>query len=106
MRGDDCPYCDEEEFGSGDVEATPVSGESMVVVFSTDIKRQADLALSLLESEGIPAYMGSPDGEIDFHNVGDDDLDGDLVIMVEEEDADRAAELIESAAHELEEDDD
>jgi hypothetical protein len=50
--------------------------------------------------------MGSPDGEIDFHNVGDDDLDGDLVIMVEEEDADRAAELIESAAHELEEDDD
>jgi hypothetical protein len=105
MRGDDCPYCDEEQFGSGDVESTPVSGESMVVVFSTDIRRQADLAMSLLESEGIPAYMGSPDSEIDFHGVADD-LEGDIVIMVEEEDSDRAAELIEAAESELEEDDD
>jgi len=105
LRGDDCPYCDEDEFSGGDGEATPVSGESMVVVFSTDIKRQADLAMSLLESEGIPAYVGSPDSEIDFHSVVDD-IDGEMVIMVEEEDAERAAELIKAAEHDLEEDDD
>jgi len=105
MRGDDCPYCDEEQLGSGGVEATPVSGESMVVVFTTDIKRQADLAMSLMESEGIPAYTGSPDKEIDLHSVVDD-IDGDMVILVEEEDAARAAELIKAAAHDLEEDDD
>jgi hypothetical protein len=104
MRGDECPYCDEDQFGSGDVEATPVSGESMVVVFSSDIKRQADLAMSLLESEGIPAYVGSPDSEFDFRTVTGD-IDGEIVIMVEEEDADRAQELIEAAEHELEEDD-
>jgi hypothetical protein len=105
LRGDDCPYCDEEEFGIGESEATPVSGESMVVVYSTDIKRQADLVMSLLESEGIPAYVGSPDSEIDFHNVVDD-IDGQMVIMVEEEDAERAAELIKAEEQELEEDDD
>ena len=105
MRGDDCPYCDEAQFGSSDVEATPVSGESMVVVFSSDIKRQADLAMSLLESEGIPAYMGSPDSKIDLHRVAAD-IDGEIVIMVEEEDAARAGELIKAAEHELEEDDD
>jgi hypothetical protein len=105
MRGDGCPYCDEGQLGSGDAEATPVSGESMVVVFTSDIKRQADHAMSLLESEGIPAYMGSPDSEIDLH-IAADDIDGEIVIMVEEEDAGRAAELIQAAEHELEEDDD
>lgn len=105
LRGGECPYCDEEQFDSGDSEATPVSGESMVVVFSSDIKRQADHAMSLLESEGIPAYMGSPDSDVDLHGVAED-YDGEIVIMVEEEDAERAAELIEAAEQELEEDDD
>jgi hypothetical protein len=105
LRGDDCPYCDEEQFDGADAEATPVSGESMVVVYTSDIRRQADHAMSLLESEGIPAYMGSADSDFDLHNAVDD-IEGDIVIMVEEEDAERAAELIEAAEHELEEDDD
>lgn len=105
LRGDDCPYCDEEQLIGNDAEATPVSGESMVVVFSSDIRRQADHAMSLLESEGIPAYMGSPDSDIDLHSVVDD-IDGEIVIMVEEEDAERATELIQDAEHELAEDDD
>ena len=53
LRGSVCPYCDEEQADGGDVESTPVSGESMVAVFSSDHERQADHVMSLLESEGI-----------------------------------------------------
>ena len=105
LRGGECPYCDEEQVEGGDAEATPVSGELMVVVFTCDLRRQADHAMSLLESEGIPAYTGSPDSEIDLHGVADE-IDSEIVIMVEEEDAKRAGELIGAAEQELAEGDD
>lgn len=103
LRGSACPYCDEEQADKGDVESTPVSGESMVVVFSCDHERQADHVMSLLESEGIPAFM---DSAADQDNPHDVETAGDTVIRVEEEDEDRAREIIESVEHELDEDED
>jgi hypothetical protein len=88
---------------NGEAESTPVSGETMVVVFSSDRGRQADHVMSLLESEGIPAFVHSATGE---DSLDDDDSEFDLIIKVEEEDADRAREVIESAEHELEVDED
>jgi len=103
LRGSVCPYCDEEQVDNGEVESTPVSGESMVVVFNCDRERQADYVMSLLESEGIPAFLDSGTGEDSLHN---DDAEGDMIIRVEEEDADRAREIIELLEQDLDVDED
>ena len=104
LRGSVCPYCDEELANGGDVESTPVTGESMVVVFSSDLERHADHVMSLLESEGIPVFVDSATGEDILHDGGD--ALGDFVIRVEEEDAERAREVIEAVEQELSADDD
>ena len=98
LRGSICPYCDEEQADNGEAESTPVSGESMVVVFSSDHERQADHVMSLLESEGIPAFVEPAAGADSLRDV---ETAGDIIIRVEEEDADRAKQIIESAEHEL-----
>jgi hypothetical protein len=101
LRGSYCPYC-EEEVGVDDAQgATPVTGESMEAVFSSDSQWQADFVMSLLESEGIPTFKESADTIGDI--PGSEDVTGDIVIMVEEEDADRAREAIEASRSELEE---
>jgi hypothetical protein len=99
LRGDVCPYCDEEMLDGGDVDASPVSGESLIAVYGCYDERQADRVVSLLESEGIPAFQVSgPD--LDGASEADD-LDGDVIIQVSEEDEDRAREVIEAAGHEM-----
>jgi hypothetical protein len=100
LRGDACPYCDEEGLGEDDVEANPVSGESLVAVYGCHDERQADHVISLLESEGIPAFQISSE---DLEATSDSaDLDGDIIIQVGEEDEDRAREVIESAEPDIE----
>ncbi len=99
LRGDVCPYCDEEVVGDADVDANPVSGESLAAVYGCDDGRQADRVISLLESEGIPAFQVSgPD--VDGAS-GAADRDGGIVVRVSEEDEDRAREIIEAAEHEM-----
>jgi hypothetical protein len=103
LRGDSCPYCDEEGLADNDVDSSPVSGETLVAVYACDEERQADHIVSLLESEGIPAFQSSG------LNAGDTsegaDLHGEIIIKVSEEDEDRALEVIEAAGPEIEEED-
>jgi hypothetical protein len=99
LRGDVCPYCDEEVQGAPDVEVSPVSGESLIAVYGCDDRKQADRVISLLESEGIPAFQVSGT-DVDGTSEAID-LDGDFIIQVGEEDEDRAREIIETAEHEI-----
>jgi hypothetical protein len=102
IRGDICPYCDEELVQDDSVDSTPVSGESSVDVFSCDHQWQADFIMSALESEGIPAHMESGNSRSGLDH-GDESgrMTGDMIIVVDEEDADRAREIIKSAEHDL-----
>lgn len=95
IRGDHCPYCDEEGLSGPGADANPVSGESLVAVYACDEERQADHVVSLLESEGIPAYQVFADDIDDPAQLAD--LDGDIIIRVDEEDMDRAQEAIDGA---------
>ena len=99
LRGDVCPYCDEEGPADNDVDSSPVSGESLIPVYACDDERQADHVVSLLESEGIPAFQSSALDAGDASEAAD--LDGDIVITVDEEDEERAREIIEAAEHEM-----
>ena len=67
-----------------------------------DDERQVDFIMSALEAEGIPAHRESSEalGSL-VHGDDDTDLTGDIVIVVDEEDADRAREIVESSEHEL-----
>jgi hypothetical protein len=100
LRGDVCPYCDEESPDDVEAESNPVSGESLVAVYACDEERQADHVISLLESEGVPAFQ---DSALDAGDLsGDSDgFIGDIVIRVSEDDEERAKEIIESAVHDL-----
>jgi hypothetical protein len=100
LRGDMCPYCDEEVLAArDDVESSPVTGESRVAVFACNEERQADHVVSLLESEGIPAFQSLAQ---DFDDPAElADLDGDIVISVSEEDEVRAREIIETTEPEI-----
>lgn len=100
LRGDVCPYCDEEGLGQADGDASPVTGESLVAVYGCYDERQADHVISLLESEGIPAFQALAE-DLDGTSEAPD-LDGDILVQVGEEDEDRARELIEAAENEME----
>jgi hypothetical protein len=103
IRGEVCPYCEENLGDDDSVDSTPVSGESMVAVYGCEHQWQADFILSALEAEGIPAYTESQATKGDIHL---EDIvgapDGSILITVEEEDADSAREIAESAHQELE----
>jgi hypothetical protein len=99
LRGDLCPYCDEEGLADTDVDSSPVTGESLVPVYACDGERQADHVVSLLESEGIPAFIASALDAGDASEAAD--LDGDIIIKVDEEDEERAREMIEAAEREM-----
>jgi hypothetical protein len=99
LRGDICPYCDEETLADADAEASPVSGESLVSIYGCYDEREADHVISLLESEGIPAFQVS--GEDLEGTSGAAEVGGDIVIQVSEEDEDRAREIIEAAEGEI-----
>ena len=100
LRGDLCPYCDEESVtADDDTESNPVTGESMVAVFACDEERQADRVVSLLESEGIPAFQSLAEDFDDASELAD--LDGNIVISVGEEDENRAREIIENAESDM-----
>ena len=99
IRGEFCPYCDEERDEGQPEEATPASDEGLVEIFYCDHQWQADFIMSLLESEGIPAYKrsSSSGGGLESPSGASDSFS----IQVEEEDSDRARETIESAKHDL-----
>jgi len=103
IRGDVCPYCEEELLDSAAGDASPVAGESLVPVYSCDEQWQADFILSALEAEGIPAYKVSAEavGQLPPNEYAVE-ITGDIVVTVEEDDAERALEVIESVKQDLE----
>jgi hypothetical protein len=102
IRDGVCPYCDDDVARDDSADSTSVSGESSVGIFSSDDERQADLIMSALEAEGIPAHRESSESVGDLLS-GDEyaDLTGDIIIVVDEEDAERAREIVETSEHEL-----
>jgi hypothetical protein len=100
LRGDVCPYCDEEGLGDADVDASPVSGEALVGIYGCDDRKQAGHVISLLESEGIPAFQISAADVAGSSDAAD--LDGDIIVRVTEEDEDRAREIISAAEPDIE----
>lgn len=93
LRGDACPYCDEEGLTGSDLDSSPVSGETLVAIYGCAEGRQADRIISLLESEGIPAFQSSGSETAD--------PEGDIIIKVDEEDEERARDIIEAAEPEM-----
>jgi hypothetical protein len=102
LRDGVCPYCDEDAAHDDSQDSTSVSGESSVAVFSSDDERQADFIMSALEAEGIPAHRESSESMGHLAH-GDEyaDLSGDIIIVVDEDDADRAREVVEASEQEL-----
>ena len=97
-----CPYCEEDVAHVASADPTPVSGESFVGVFSSNDERQADFIISALEAEGIPVHRESSEALSGLaHGDDDTDLTGKIVIAVDEEDADKAREIVEASEHEL-----
>jgi hypothetical protein len=99
IKGSICPYCDEEALEEEGTEAVGVTGEELTDVFHCKTQVQADFITSLLESEGIPAFQ-APGNSLDGgrRSAGARGVS----IQVEEEDAPRALQIIESAKDELE----
>lgn len=104
IRGDFCPYCDEQVVEDDEFADEEVPSDSLVVVYSCDEKWKADSVISALEAEGIPAYKYR--AEAVEHLVEDYYVDptGEIVVMVDEEDAKRALDIIESTKEDLESD--
>jgi hypothetical protein len=94
-----CPYCDEEGLDGGEPEALAVVGEEMVEIFRSRTQTQADFITSLLESEGIPTFQ-APGASVEAGKAGG--RGRGISIHVEEEDVDRARDVLESAKDELE----
>ena len=105
VEGDTCPYCDERVADETGLESGSVSSESMVEVYHCDHQWQADFIISLLESEGIPAFQG-PSSSLSGLEFPPVETSGGIAISVAEEDAERTVEIIESAKDELEEEED
>ncbi|MFH1314409.1 MAG: hypothetical protein ABIJ00_14430 [Candidatus Eisenbacteria bacterium] len=102
VRDGGCPYCGEDPTHFGSADPTPVSGESFVGVYSSNNERQADFVISALEAEGIPVHRESSETVTGLDHEDDDtDLTGDIIVLVDEEDADRAREIVKASEHEL-----
>ena len=102
LKGNMCPYCDEEALEEEDSEATEVVGESLVEVYLCRTPTEADFITSLLESEGIPTFR-KPGESLGGDRRAPGTARG-ISVQVEEEDADRARDLIEASKNELETD--
>jgi hypothetical protein len=102
VEGDTCPYCGEEASLIDPQDSGSVSSESTVEVYHCDHQWQADFIISLLESEGIPAFQG-PTSSVSGLEFPPVETSGGISIVVDEEDVERAEEIIESAKDELEE---
>ena len=99
IRGSMCPYCD-EIVGEESSEALGVSGEELTEVYHCRTQTQADYITSLLESEGIPSFqlpLEAPGGGERRSGKG-----RGISIQVENEDAERASDIIEAAKDDLE----
>jgi hypothetical protein len=102
IEGDTCPYCGEEGSLVDAPETGSIPGEATSEVYTCDHQWQADFIISLLESEGIPAYQG-PSSTLSGLEFPPVETSGGISIYVDDEDADRATEIIESSREELEE---
>lgn len=102
VEGDTCPYCGEEASPEDAPESGSVSSEATMEVYHCDHQWQADFIISLLESEGIPAYQG-PSSSVSGLEFPPVETSGGIAILVDEEDADKALEIIEASKDELEE---
>ena len=104
IRGSMCPYCDEEVLGEERGEAIGVVGEELVAVYHCKNQGQADFITSLLESEGIPTFQAP--GEAFASDRRSSGRARGISIQVEEEDAEKARDLIDAAKDELEAEED
>jgi hypothetical protein len=100
IRGKTCPYCDEEVFDDEKGGSAETHGEHAREIFRCKNQWQADYITGLLESEGIPVYkeegvLHGDDGDVAR------DAKGNISIQVEEEDAERAREIIEASQDDL-----
>ena len=100
VEGDTCPYCGEEAAVDDGPKSGSVSSESTTEVYHCDHQWQADFIISLLESEGIPAFQG-PGASVSGLEFPPVETSGGISILVDEEDGERATETIESAKDEL-----
>jgi hypothetical protein len=103
LKGSICPYCDEEVLEEEETEATGVVGEALVEVFHCRTQTEADFITSLLESEGIPAFQAPGESLSGDRRLGA--RARGISVQVEEEDADRARDLVQAAKSELETED-
>jgi hypothetical protein len=102
VRDGVCTYCGEDLAHDDSADPTPVSGESSVGVYSSNDERQADFIISALEAEGIPVHRESSEARSNpAHADEEAELTGDIVIVVDEEDADKAREIVRASKHEL-----
>jgi len=100
IKGNICPYCDEEVLEEEETDAIAVTGEELTEVHHCATQAQADFITSMLEAEGIPTFQaqGQPvdaGGRRSLKSRG-------ISIQVEAEDAERARELIDAAKDDLE----
>ncbi len=102
IKGDFCPYCDERVVDEDEFQDEELPSDSLVVVYSCDEQWKADSVISALEAEGIPAYKYRTEAVehlVDNYYV---EPTGEIVVMVDEDDAKRALDVIESNRDDLE----
>lgn len=100
IKGSICPYCDEEVLEEEEADPVGVTGEELTEVYHCRTQAQADFITSLLESEGIPTFQ-APGEALDGGGRRSSKGRG-ISIQVGDEDAERAAEIIESSRDDLE----
>jgi hypothetical protein len=100
IKGNICPYCDEEVLEEEETEAIGVTGEELAEVYHCATRAQADFITSMLEAEGIPAFQ-APGEPVDAGGRHSTKARG-ISIQVEAEDAERAHELVKAAKDDLE----
>jgi hypothetical protein len=99
IKGNICPYCDEEILEDEESEAVGVTGEDLTEIYHCATQAQADFITSLLESEGIPTFQTT--GEVLDVGGRRSSRTRGISIQVGAEDAERALEMIESSKEDL-----
>lgn len=102
IRGEFCPYCDERVVEADELEEQEMPSDSLAVVYSCDEQWKAESVISALEAEGIPAYKYRTEAVESLIKNYYVDPTGEIVVMVDKDDAQRALDVIEATSDYLE----